>query len=99
MSDLPQPTPRTKEVIDAYFLEHRAKVIDVAAFLDRIDRADGDCDDLRMNALIGAIAMLHDGEGDRVRRIQMHLSDQTTPPAAAATIQGAHGAPPVDAGT
>ena len=27
-----------KEIIDRYFLEHRAKVLDVAAFLDRIDR-------------------------------------------------------------
>ena len=30
------------EVIGRYFLEHRAKLIDIAAFLDRVERAGGD---------------------------------------------------------
>ena len=30
--------PRDR-VVDTYFLEHRAKLIDIAAFLDRVDRA------------------------------------------------------------
>jgi hypothetical protein len=33
------PASRSK-VVDLYFLEHRAKVIDIAAFLDRADRAE-----------------------------------------------------------
>lgn len=28
-------------MVDTYFLEHRAKLIDIAAFLDRVDRAPG----------------------------------------------------------
>ena len=28
-----------REIVDAYFLEHRAKVLDIAAFLDRLERA------------------------------------------------------------
>lgn len=44
MSDAtPDPTcPLTRrEVTDRYFLEHRAKLLDLAAYLDRLDRAPG----------------------------------------------------------
>ncbi|MEY4182990.1 MAG: hypothetical protein RLZZ217_1616, partial [Planctomycetota bacterium] len=46
-------TPLTKQsVADLYFLEHRAKVLDLAAFLDRFDRAGGPGDDdFRVHAL------------------------------------------------
>ena len=58
------PIPR-ESVIDRYFLEHRAKVIDIAAFLDRVDRAgpapDGG-DDFRLRSLRAAIGLLIDGE-------------------------------------
>ena len=27
------------QVVDLYFMEHRAKLLDLAAFLDRLDRA------------------------------------------------------------
>ena len=30
-----------RELLDLYYLEARAKLIDVAAFLDRLDRAEG----------------------------------------------------------
>ncbi len=83
------------EIVDQYFLEHRAKVLDVAAFLDRIDRSVGNeaCIDHRVEALLACIAMLHDGDGDRARRIQHRLSDQSTAPIDAAPMQGATGAP------
>jgi len=83
------------EIVDQYFLEHRAKVLDVAAFLDRIDRsvANEACADHRVEALLTCIAMLHDGDGDRTRRIQHRLSDQSTAPIDAAPMQGATGAP------
>jgi hypothetical protein len=83
------------EIIDAYFLEHRAKVLDIAAFLDRLDRAAQDAgeEDFRVLALRDAVACLIDGEGDRVRRIQMRLSDRSTAPIDAAPMQGAFGAP------
>ena len=94
MSDGPCPLTST-EVVDRFFLEHRAKVLDVAAFLDRIDRAsDPAASDHRVKALLECLEMLHDGNGDRTRRIQMHLSDTTTEPIDAAPMQGALGAPP-----
>ena len=41
-----------QQLIDEYFIEHRTKILDIAAFLDRFDRAsahDGS-DDFRMRA-------------------------------------------------
>jgi hypothetical protein len=38
---------KREQVIDLYFMEARAKLIDLAAFLDRVDRAPG-TDDFRM---------------------------------------------------
>ncbi|HJO15890.1 MAG TPA: hypothetical protein QF800_03265 [Phycisphaerales bacterium] len=83
------------EVVDQYFLEHRAKLLDLAAFLDRVDRSGGGHDeDFRIAFLRRAMALLDDGQGDRVRRIQLLLSDQTSEPIQQAPMQGAYGAPP-----
>ena len=45
------------ELLDLYFLEARAKVIDLAAFLDRMNRAEGDAD-FRFHALKQGLAEL-----------------------------------------
>ena len=88
------PPPLTKRaVVDRYFLEHRAKVIDIAAFLDRIDRAQGDgADDYRRTALEACCAILTDGKPDRARRVLELLSDHSTEPIAKAPMKGATGA-------
>ncbi len=83
------------EVVDAYFLEHRAKVLDLAAFFDRLDRTGGD-EDFRVEYLQRAVALLIDGEGDRAKRIQMLLSDSSSEPIDSAPMQGAFGAPNPD---
>lgn len=86
------PIPRSK-VVDLYFMEHRAKALDLAAFLDRCDRADADTveEDFRITALKGAIVILLDGKPERARRIQEHFSDHSTEPIEKATMQGALG--------
>lgn len=90
----------SQQVVDLYFLEHRAKLLDIAAFLDRLERAPGDegRQDVRVRALKKAIPLLidpaSDGRADRVRRIQDLLSDQTTEPTPAAHTQSALGADP-----
>lgn len=83
------------EIADAYFLEHRAKLIDLAAFLDRIDRAKdaGDLTDFRITALRECLAILDDGRSDRARRVLDHLSDHSTEPLPSAPMKGALGAP------
>ena len=85
-----------EQVIDRYFLEHRQKVLDVGAFLDRLERAEAQSakDDPRIRALHRAIEVLQDGKPDRARRILETLSDPTTEPAASAKALGpACGAP------
>jgi len=93
------PAPREK-VVDLYFMEHRAKVIDIAAFLDRVDRAapdagsENDDDDVRLRALRDAIAILLDREPGRARRILDLFSDHTAEPIPEAHTKGAIGVDP-----
>ena len=86
------------DVVNTYYLEHRAKLIDIAAFLDRLERADGgaaDNDDFRVAALRDAIAILSDGDGERAKRVLDLLSDPSVElPQSAEGTKGALGAPP-----
>ena len=82
-----------KEVIDKYFQEHRSKILDIAAFLDRVDRCDDTTSDFRIEAMHACIKELQSDEEGRVERILLLLSDQTTEPIDSAGIQGAYGAP------
>ena len=47
-----------EEAVDRYFLEHRAKVLDIAAFLDRLDRCDSVQNDYRIDALRKCVKVL-----------------------------------------
>ena len=94
-----QPTcPATRsKVVELYFLEHRAKLIDIASFLDRVDRApaDGSETDFRVTAFHRALSILGDGEPQRARRVLELFSDHsTTPIESAAGMKGAFGACP-----
>lgn len=62
-----------KEVADADFAAARAHVLDVAAFLDRVDRAAGE-GDFRCRALVEALALLSTPGGDRTRAVLEALS-------------------------
>lgn len=92
------PVPMTRrQVVDAYFMEHRARVLDLAAFLDRVDRAqpgpgEPAGDDFRLAALRQAVAILGDGAPARARRVLELLSDPSTEPIPAAHVKGATGA-------
>lgn len=85
-----------KQIIDRYFMEHRAKLLDIAAFLDRVERAQDAAsteDDHRMYALRCAIELLIDDKPERTRRILELLSDPTDLPISIATPGPATGAP------
>ena len=74
-------------------MEHRAKLIDIAAFLDRVDRSEpeGDGPDFRLTALTRALAILADGEGERAKRVLELFSDTTAEPIEKAPGKGACG--------
>ena len=80
-----------QQVLDLYFLEARSQLIEVAAFLDRVDRATGDAD-FRLAAFREAMRHLADGEPQRARNVLLALSDPTTEPVAKAPGKGAVGA-------
>jgi len=88
------PMPRDK-VVDRYFMEHRAKLLDVAAFLDRLDRSaapESQDDDFRVEAMQRAIQLLIDEKGERAKRVLELFSDPTETPIEKAPMKGADGA-------
>ena len=82
-----------QQVLDLYFMENRAKLIDLAAFLDRVDRASGDAD-FRLAAFKEAMKHLNDGNPGRARDVLLALSDSTVEPVEKAPGKGAVGAWP-----
>jgi hypothetical protein len=64
---MPQRT--AAEVLDREYLELRAKLLELAASLDRISRADGTADE-RLNKIDQGLAMLQDQQGSKAQRIQ-----------------------------
>jgi hypothetical protein len=73
------------------FIPVRAKLIDVAAFLDRVERYEV-AGDFRCAALRDAAKLLVDGKPERARRILEKLSDPTIEPDAKSTGKAALGA-------
>jgi hypothetical protein len=71
-----QPLPAA-QALDAYFLEARSKLLDLAAMLDRIDRGAAAADvegDPRLAKMRQALELLHDGKRSRAERIQKVFS-------------------------
>ena len=82
-----------QQVLELYFMDARSKLIDLAAFLDRVDRADGQ-DDFRMKALRTALKELTGECKEKAKQVLLTLSDPTTEPIAAANTKAACGAYP-----
>jgi hypothetical protein len=78
-------------ITDLYFAEARSKLIDLAAFLDRIERSEGP-DDFRLKSLRAALHELSTASPDKAKNILLLLSDPTTEPAPAAGEKSACGA-------
>ena len=94
------PSPKTgRELVDEYFIENRTRLLEIAAFLDRLDRTDGSLvdRDFRVRAFREALQLLElrpaGGEPQtRVERIQHLLSDPTTEPLEKLDTKSARGA-------
>jgi hypothetical protein len=82
-----------QQTLDLYFMDARCKLIELGAFIDRVERSSGD-DDFRMSAFRLALAELSKGDTHKAKRVLMTLSDPTTEPIAAATTKAACGAWP-----
>jgi hypothetical protein len=82
-----------QEVLDLYFMDARSKLIDLAAFFDRVERASGESD-FRLAALEQALALLYSDQPQKAKAVLLSLSDPTTEPIAKAPGKGACGAWP-----
>ena len=79
---VPTTSPLTAtQLVDEYFIENRNRLLELAAFLDRIDRADRRiaASDFRMQVFQEGVAALSGGAPNRLEHIQMLLSDPAHP--------------------
>jgi hypothetical protein len=81
-------------LLDEYFIENRNRLLEVAALLDRLDRADPEraSQDFRLKALQAALVSLSGPAANHVSQIQMLLSDPTPEPLPALDRKSAVGA-------
>ena len=91
---MPTPSLSPGQIADEYFIENRNRLMEIAAFLDRLDRADpGRSDrDFRLEAFTDALTILANRAPGYLRQIQMLLSDPSTEPIAALDRKSAIGA-------
>lgn len=80
-----------QQVLDLYFMDARSKLIDLAAFIDRVERAKGE-DDFRMKGFREALQKLSSGDKEKAKQVLLAFSDPTTEPIAVATTKAACGA-------
>jgi hypothetical protein len=80
-------------ITDLYFAEARSKLIDLAAFLDRVERSEGE-DDFRLKSLRAALRELSAPGSNKAKTILLALSDPTEEPIPQAGTKSASGAWP-----
>jgi hypothetical protein len=79
-----------QQILDLYFLDARHKLIELAAFLDRVERADGK-DDFRLRTFRAALGELTSRRKQKAKNVLLAFSDPTLEPIARATGKGAVG--------
>lgn len=81
MSTEPKIVERSAEqiVVDEFMIA-RAKIVELAATLDRIERATGDVEDSKnMQLLVQGMHILCDDEVEKAKRVQLLMSRQYDP--------------------
>jgi len=65
----------SREIMDREFLPTRAKILEIAAALDRVSRADGEApNDPRWSQLRAALELVLEQEDDRAEQVQLLFS-------------------------
>ena len=68
------------DVLNQFYLEARAKLLDLAAILDRLDRGGSSSNDPRTDLLRRGLELLSESSGtpnpNRAERLQLHFSLQ-----------------------
>ena len=85
----------TSQIVDEYFIENRTRLLELAAFLERIDRSADGADagsDFRMAAFHQALRVLASNALDKMDQIQLLFSDPTVEPREKLDTKSASGA-------
>ena len=82
-----------KEILDLYFLDARSRLIDIAAFMDRVNRSEGQAD-FRYSQFLEALNELGDTSSNQAEKVLLTFSDPTEDPIPKATTKAACGAWP-----
>ena len=83
--------PSKQQLLDLQFIDARHMLINLAAFLDRVDRHPGD-EDYRLAALKAALPILLSDRSDRAKAVLESFSDHSADLPQTAPFQGATGA-------
>lgn len=84
-----------KKALETYFLDNRARMLEIASFLDRIDRYKDSTEaknDYRYKSFIRALQLIIESEKDRTRNVQMLFSDLSVEPIERVVDPKAYGA-------
>ena len=73
MEHSPIPMP-AQNVIDREFLEIRAKILELAASFDRINRGNGTASPQQMELILEGLKILETSEPNRAERVQLLFS-------------------------
>jgi hypothetical protein len=87
------PGMTRQKILDLYFLDARHKLIELAAFLDRVERAKGQ-DDFRVESFRAALKNLNGAQKNKAKKVLLAFSDLTKSQVAKAAGKGACGAWP-----
>lgn len=85
----------SKEILEMYFLDNRARLLEIASFLDRIDRYSGTPDvknDYRYRSFMKALKVVAETGKERTKNVQLLFSDLSTEPADSVADPRAYGA-------
>ena len=82
-----------KEILDLYFLDARSRLIDIAAFIDRVNRSEGQAD-FRYSQFLEALNELDGNASNQAEKVLLTFSDPTEDPIPKATTKAACGAWP-----
>ena len=84
-----------KEVLETYYLDNRARLLEIASFLDRIDRCEDSLsamEDFRYKSFIKGLQLILESGKDRTKKLQLFLSDRSSHPIDSAAGLKAYGA-------
>jgi hypothetical protein len=78
--DPPSHRRSAEAILAEEFLQARSRILDLAALLDRLERAPGSADEeARMRLLIDGLEILCDDEVGKARRVQLLMSRDYDP--------------------